>query len=60
MIVIDDDDATPPFEQIRSQLANHIRVTTPDSKRVRDIHPERERSPKSRLARQRRSPRDAP
>jgi len=26
MIVIDNDDATPPFEQIRSQLANHIRA----------------------------------
>ncbi|HEY5319867.1 MAG TPA: GntR family transcriptional regulator [Galbitalea sp.] len=28
MIVLDDDDATPPFEQIRSQLANHIRAGT--------------------------------
>ena len=28
MIVIDDDDATPPFEQIRSQLADHIRAGT--------------------------------
>jgi GntR family transcriptional regulator len=28
MIMIDDEDATPPFEQIRSQLANHIRAGT--------------------------------
>ena len=28
MIILDDDDATPPFEQIRSQLANHIRAGT--------------------------------
>lgn len=28
MISIDDDDATPPFEQIRSQLADHIRAGT--------------------------------
>jgi DNA-binding transcriptional regulator YhcF (GntR family) len=28
MIVLDDDDSTPPFEQIRSQLANHIRAGT--------------------------------
>lgn len=25
MIVLDDDDPTPPFEQIRGQLADHIR-----------------------------------
>lgn len=25
MIILDDDDPTPPFEQIRSQLADHIR-----------------------------------
>lgn len=28
MIILDDDDATPPFEQIRSQLASHIRAGT--------------------------------
>lgn len=25
MIVLDEDDPTPPFEQIRAQLADHIR-----------------------------------